>query len=62
MVLVAKNPPAMQEMKEMQVQSLGREDLPEKEMSVHSSILPEKFRGEKSPAVYSPRAARIRHD
>ena len=61
-VLVVKNLPAMQEMNEMQVQSLGREDLLEKEMSTHSSILPEKFHGEKSLAVYSPRAARIRHD
>ena len=61
-VLVVKNPSAMQEMNEMQGQSLGREDLLEKEMSMHSSILPEKFHGKKSLAVYSPRAARIRHD
>ena len=34
--LVVKNPPAMQE---TQVQSLGQEDLLEKEMATHSSIL-----------------------
>ena len=33
-----KNLPAIQEMQEMQVQSLGREDL-KKEMATHSSIL-----------------------
>ena len=60
-VLVVKNPPAMQEMKEMQVLSLRREDLLEKEMAMHSSILPEKFHGE-NLAVYSPRAEGIRHD
>ena len=34
-----KNTPAMQEMQEMQIQSLGGEDPLEKEMSAHSSIL-----------------------
>ena len=34
-----KNPPAMQETEEMWVQSLGREDLLEKEMATHSRIL-----------------------
>ena len=34
-----KNPPAMQEMQETQVRSLGREDTLEKEMATHSSIL-----------------------
>ena len=33
---VVKNPPAEQE---MQVQSLGQEDIPEKEIATHSSIL-----------------------
>ena len=33
---MVKNPPAMQE---MWVRSLGREDLLEKEMAIHSSIL-----------------------
>ena len=36
---VAKNPPAMQELQEMQVQSLGWEDLLEEGMATHSSIL-----------------------
>ena len=36
---VAKNPPAMQEAQETRVQSLGREDPLEKEMTAHSSIL-----------------------
>ena len=34
-----KNPPAMQDTQEMQVQSLGQEDPLEKEMATHSSIL-----------------------
>ena len=34
-----KNPPAVQEMQERQVRSLGREDPLEKEMATHSSIL-----------------------
>ena len=36
---VVKNPPALQETQEMQVQSLGWEDPLEKEMAPHSSIL-----------------------
>ena len=41
----------MQETQEMQVQSLGWEDLPEKEMATHSSILAWKI-----PTVgYSPK-------
>ena len=34
-----KNPPAMQETQETWVRSLGQEDLPEKGMATHSSIL-----------------------
>ena len=34
-----KNPPAMQEMQELQVQSLGLEDPLEEGMATHSSIL-----------------------
>ena len=37
--LVVKNPLPMQEMQETQAQSLGREDLLEKEIATHSSIL-----------------------
>ena len=36
---MVKNPPAMQEMQEIQVQSLGQEDPLEKGMVIHSSIL-----------------------
>ena len=36
---VVKNPPAIQEAQETRVQSLGREDPLEKEMTAHSSIL-----------------------
>ena len=39
MALLAKNLPAMQEMQETWVQSLGLEDPLEKEMATHSSIL-----------------------
>ena len=34
-----KNPPAMQEMQEAQVRSLGGQDLLEEEMATHPSIL-----------------------
>ena len=37
--LAVKNPPAMQEMEEMQVWSLGQEDSLEKGMATHSSIV-----------------------
>ena len=37
--LVVKNPPAMQELQEVWVQSLGQEDPLEEEMATHSSIL-----------------------
>ena len=36
---VVKNPPAMQEMQETSVQSLGQEDPLEEGMATHSSIL-----------------------
>ena len=36
---VVKNPPAMQELQEMPVRSLGLEDPLEKRMATHSSIL-----------------------
>ena len=38
-----KNPPAMQEVLEAQVKSLGWEDPLEKEMATHSSILARKI-------------------
>ena len=48
--LVVKNLPAKQE---TQVQSLGQEDLLEKGMTTHSSILPGEFHGQRSVAGYS---------
>ena len=36
---VIKNPPAMQELQEMQVRSMGQEDPLEEGMATHSSIL-----------------------
>ena len=36
--LVVKNPPAMQVMQEMWIQSLGQEDPLKKEMAIHSTI------------------------
>ena len=36
---VAKNPPAIQELQEIQFRSLGREDSLEKGMATHSSVL-----------------------
>ena len=48
-----KNPPAMQETEEMWVQSLGQEDLLEKEMATHSSVLPGKSHGQRSLEGYS---------
>ena len=39
MTQLVKNPPALQKTQETWVQSLGGEDLLEKEMATHSSIL-----------------------
>ena len=48
---MVKNLPAMQE---TQVQSLGWEDLLEKGLSTHSSILPGELHGQRSLAAYHP--------
>ena len=48
---LVENPPAMQE---TPVQSLGREDPPEKGMATNSSILPREFHGQRNLAGYSP--------
>ena len=45
---VVKNPPAMQEMQEIWVRSLGWEDPLEEEMATHSSILPGESHGQRS--------------
>ena len=46
---VVKNLPAMQEMQEMQVWSLGREDPLEKELATHSNILDRKIPQREEP-------------
>ena len=53
----------MQETQEMPVQTLGREDPPEKEMATHSSILDWKIPWTKeSRGLQSMRLQRVRHD
>ena len=47
----------VQETQETWVQSLGREDLPEKEMAAHSSILAWEIHGQRSLEGYSPRGS-----
>ena len=50
-------------MQEKQVQYLGREDAPEKEMVTHSSILAWESHGQRSLVGYSPCGCkRVRHD
>ena len=44
-----KNPPAMQEMQETWVRSLGREDPLEEEMASHSSLLAWEIPGTEEP-------------
>ena len=46
--------PAVQEVQEMQVRSLGREDPLEEEMATHSNILAWKIHGQRSLVGYSP--------
>ena len=52
--LVIKNPPAMQELQETQVRSLGLEDLPEEGMKPTSMFLPGESHGQRSQAGYRP--------
>ena len=47
---MVKNLPAMQE---TGIQSLGQEDALEKEMAIHSSILPGEFHGQSSLVGYN---------
>ena len=51
---VVKNPPEMQETQETRVRSLGREDLLEKEMATHSSILAWRIPWTEEPGGLSP--------
>ena len=55
---VLKNPPAMQQPQETQVQSLGQEDPLEEGMATHSSILPEESHGQRSLVGYSPQGCK----
>ena len=48
-----KNPPAMQKTQETQVQSLSREDPPEKGMATHSSILAWRIPWTEEPGLQS---------
>ena len=53
-LLSGKELPEMQETQEMQVQSLGGEDILEKEMAIHSVFLPGKSHGQRSLVGYIP--------
>ena len=58
-----KNPPAMQEVQETQVQSLGQEDILEEGMATHSSIPAWRIpRTEESGVIQSMRLKRVRYD
>ena len=58
-----KNPPAMQETQEMQVQSVAQEDPLEKEMATRSSILAWEIPWtEESGGLYSMRLQTAGHD
>ena len=63
MAQVVKNPPAVWETQEMQVQSLGREDPLEEEMATHSSILAWKIPWTEAPGgLQSMGLQRVGHD
>ena len=60
---MVENPPAMQKMQEMQVQSLGQEDPLEKAMATHSSILAWEIPWTEKPGgLQSIGSQRVRHD
>ena len=54
MTQLVKNPPAMQEMQDMQVQPLGWKDPLEEKMPTHSGVLAWEIHGQRSLAGYSP--------
>ena len=63
MTQAVKNPPAIQETNNVQVQPLGWEDTLEKEMATHSSILAwEMPRTEESGELESIGLQRVGHD
>ena len=53
-IVVAQTVKHLSTMRETRVQSLGREDLLEKEMATHSILLPGKSHGRRSLIDYSP--------
>ena len=58
-----KNPPAIEKMQETWVPSLGQEDLLEKEMTTHSSILARKILWTEKPGrVHFLGSQAFRHD
>ena len=60
---VAKNPPAIQELQEIQFRSLGREDSLEKGMATHSSILAWRIPWTEEPSGLQPTELQtVRHD
>ena len=60
---MAKNPPAIQELQETQVRSLGQEDPLEKEMATHSSILAWRIPWTEEPGrLQSMGLQTVRHD
>ena len=60
---VAKNPPAMQETQETQVQSLGQEDSLEEGMATHFSILAWSIPWTEEPGgLQSMGSQKVRHD
>ena len=60
---MVKNLPAVQEMQELWVRSLGWEDLLEREMATHSSILAWEIpRREEPGGLQSIVSQRVRHD
>ena len=60
---MVKNPPAVQEMEETQVQSLGQEDPLEEEMATHPSILAWRIpRTEEHGGLQSMGSQRVRHN
>ena len=60
---MVKNLPTMQELQEMQVQSLGKEDPLEKVMATHFSILTWKIPwSEESGGLQSMRSKKVEHD
>ena len=60
--LVAKMVKCLPTMLEIRIQSLGWEDLLEREMATHSSILAWKTHGQRSLIGYSPWGCRVGHN